>query len=41
MVCERLAPASAFLSVDKKALRKPNRFILSNVASNIETQPTL
>lgn len=31
MVCGGLVPAPAFSSVDKNALRKPNRFILSNV----------
>jgi len=30
VVCEGFVPASALLSVDKFAARKPNRFILSN-----------
>ncbi len=34
VACECLVLASAFLSVDKNAARKPNRFILSNVTAN-------
>lgn len=33
MVYVGLVPASAFLSVDKYAARKPNRYILSNVVA--------
>jgi hypothetical protein len=36
-----MVPAQTFSSVDRNALRKPNRFILSNVAAQLKKKPTM